>query len=129
MANLSHWDFAIDFNGFEASALILGIDPQAGSEGLERVKPVFERVARSYAALRTWHEIDITPGDTGTLTRVLTADANGLHQVFGVVRKALQPQSKGYRTYKTSRPTISSIKNGGQPSFKYDSALNRFRPN
>jgi hypothetical protein len=80
MANLSHWDFALDFNGFEASALILGIDPQLDSEGFERAKPVFERVERSYAALRAWHEVDITPSDTDKLGH-LARPSDGLESV------------------------------------------------
>ena len=80
MANLSHWDFAIDFNGFEASALILGFDPQEDSDGLERVKPVFERVERSYTALRTWHERDITPSEMGKLGH-LPSPIDGLESV------------------------------------------------
>jgi hypothetical protein len=67
MVDLSHWDFALDFNGFEASALILGLDPDDCGEGAERIKPVFQRVEHSYSSLRTWHEIYITPSDAGKL--------------------------------------------------------------
>jgi hypothetical protein len=80
MVDLSHWDFALDFNGFEAAALILGLDPEGEDENRERIKPVFERVERSYKSLRSWHETDITPSDTGKLGH-LARPNDGLESV------------------------------------------------
>lgn len=62
MKSLSHWDYATEFSGPEAAALILGIDPNnleaSAAEG-NRIKVVAERMAQHYvhALMRWYHEV------------------------------------------------------------------------
>ena len=62
MESLSHWDYAKEFSGSEAAALILGIDPNnletSAAEG-GRIKVVAERMAQHYehALMRWYHEV------------------------------------------------------------------------
>lgn len=62
MESLSHWDYATEFSGPEAAALILGIDPnnlEASTAQGGRIKVVAERMAQHYehALMRWYHEI------------------------------------------------------------------------
>lgn len=53
MMDISHWDSAVDFSGFEAAALIQGVDPNS-TDGLV-CKPLNERLKRFYMFAREWH--------------------------------------------------------------------------
>lgn len=62
MESLSHWDYAKEFSGAEAAALILGIDPndlEASAAEDRHIKVVAERMAQHYEyALKRWyHEV------------------------------------------------------------------------
>lgn len=61
MEDLSHWDFAVHFNGYDVAALILGIEPRKSLPYDHRVRVVVQRLEhdyeRAYQQLR-W-EIDI----------------------------------------------------------------------
>jgi len=48
MDELSHWDFADVFTASEASALMLGIDPNSPDAESRKLKPVIERMESSY---------------------------------------------------------------------------------
>lgn len=51
MDSLAHWDFAVQFSGYEAAALILGIDPgkpESPTSDQSPIKAVFERLALHY---------------------------------------------------------------------------------
>lgn len=49
MNDLSHWDFAENFLGFEAAALILGLDPSESAGDEHRVRVVMERLELDYS--------------------------------------------------------------------------------
>ena len=53
MDDLSHWDFASYFSGYEAAALILGVEPTDASKGNHRVKVVQGRLHDDYMRSRT----------------------------------------------------------------------------
>ena len=55
MADLSHWDAAIDFTGKEAAALASGVDPAQSGDGPGISKPLYDRMASCYNARRLWH--------------------------------------------------------------------------
>lgn len=62
MEFLSHWDYAIEFSGREAAALILGIDPnnlEAFTAADGHIRVVAERMAQHYehALMRWYHEV------------------------------------------------------------------------
>jgi hypothetical protein len=69
MDSLSHWDFASQFSGQVAAALILGIDPNnldPSLPNLSRVKVVYDEMALHYehALKRRYHEaLNIYPED------------------------------------------------------------------
>lgn len=48
MSDLSHWDFAERFSGYEAAALILGIEPRESAEDEHRVRVVMNRIELDY---------------------------------------------------------------------------------
>jgi hypothetical protein len=48
MADLSHWDFAAEFTGYEAAALILGVEPGERHDDEYRVRVVQERLEHDY---------------------------------------------------------------------------------
>lgn len=54
--DLSHWDFALDFTGEQASALIVKKDANASLDS-ERIKafPVYLRMERSFRNFCIWH--------------------------------------------------------------------------
>jgi hypothetical protein len=59
MTDLTHWDFAVDFTGAEAAALILGIEPtEFNSINESPTRPVIQRMERDYECARdqyvTW---------------------------------------------------------------------------
>ena len=58
MADLSHWDFAEQFSGYEAAALILGVEPRGSDDKEWRVQVVVDRMALHYnhALYRYHHE-------------------------------------------------------------------------
>ena len=49
MADLSHWDFAEEFSGYDAAALILGLEPRESQDEQGRVNVVEDRMARHYS--------------------------------------------------------------------------------
>ena len=49
MDNLSHWDFAEQFSGYDAAALILGIEPRESAGDEHRVRVVSDRMELDYA--------------------------------------------------------------------------------
>jgi Bacterial regulatory protein, Fis family len=50
MEDLSHWDFADEFSGYDAAALILGIEPKTSS-GDYSIGPVEDRLRKDYKKL------------------------------------------------------------------------------
>lgn len=61
MESLSHWDYAAEFSGRVAAALVLGIDPsslETSTTDQDRVNVVCERMARDYERVlkRLYHE-------------------------------------------------------------------------
>jgi len=48
MADLSHWDFAENFSGYEAAALILGLEPRESESDQGRVNVVMDRMELHY---------------------------------------------------------------------------------
>lgn len=48
MTDLSHWDFAAQFSGYEAAALILGIEPGVLHDDEHRVRVVQDRLEHDY---------------------------------------------------------------------------------
>ena len=57
MDDLSHWDFAKHFSGYDAAALILGLEPRESSDEQGRVRVVEERMELHYkqALTRLFH--------------------------------------------------------------------------
>ena len=53
MTDFSHWDFAENFSGYDAAALILGIEPTEGSNEQARIGPVVTRMKKCYLASRS----------------------------------------------------------------------------
>lgn len=53
MADLLHWDFAENFSGYDAAALILGIEPTEGSSEQARINPVVARMKKCYLDSRS----------------------------------------------------------------------------
>ena len=62
MADLSHWDFAEHFYGYDAAALILGLEPRESADDQWRIKVVIDRMELHYqhAVSRIFHA---TSGD------------------------------------------------------------------
>lgn len=58
MATLSHWEFAAHFSGYDAAALILGLEPRESSVDDSRIRVVIDRMALHYnqALKRHYHE-------------------------------------------------------------------------
>lgn len=48
MDNLEHWDFAEQFSGYDAAALILGMEPRESDTEQHKVRVVTERMALDY---------------------------------------------------------------------------------
>lgn len=48
MVDLSHWDFAENFSGYDAAALILGVEPRESQGDQWRVNVVMDRMALHY---------------------------------------------------------------------------------
>ena len=48
MADLSHWDFAENFSGYDASALVLGLEPTESRNEQQRIQVVKARMERDY---------------------------------------------------------------------------------
>lgn len=74
MADLSQWDFAIDFTGEESALLIAGVDPALSGVASERVTPVLGRMKRSYELALGYYR-DIYMADTSGLVPDLPDDA------------------------------------------------------
>lgn len=58
MTSLTHWDFAAHFSGFDAAALILGIEPRESDGDHSRIRVVIDRMELHYnhALKRHYHE-------------------------------------------------------------------------
>lgn len=74
MADLSQWDFALDFTGEESASLIAGIHPAQTAFERDRVVPVLGRIERSYE-LAWGHYRDFCMGDSGDPEAKLPNDA------------------------------------------------------
>lgn len=63
MADLSHWDFAEHFCGYDAAALILGLEPRESNDEQHRVRVITERMElhHKYAIERIFHENFVDP--------------------------------------------------------------------
>jgi hypothetical protein len=48
MADLSHWDFALNFSGYESASLMLGFEPRDTEEHYGRVRVVTARIEADY---------------------------------------------------------------------------------
>jgi len=92
MTDLSHWDFVEHFSGYEAAALILGLEPRQSND--ETVRVITGRMERDYQ-----NAIDHRPWDVsgnplenqvvqqGTDHRqilLISADMEELHQFFSL---------------------------------------------
>ena len=66
MTDLSHWDFAENFSGYDAAALILGLEPRDSSNEQWRVSVITDRMELHYkfATARIFHEIFGNPLET-----------------------------------------------------------------
>lgn len=60
--DLSHWDFAEHFSGYDAAALILGIEPRESEEDQHRVQVVEERIELDYARACNAAQHGVIPG-------------------------------------------------------------------
>ena len=49
MTDLSHWDFAESFSGYDGAALILGLEPRESENDQWRVNVVMDRMAKHYS--------------------------------------------------------------------------------
>ena len=57
MASLTHWDYAAQFSGYEAAALILGIEPEESDIEQSRIRVVIDRMKLHYThALKRCHQ-------------------------------------------------------------------------
>lgn len=67
MADLSHWDFAEHFDGYDAAALILGLEPRESEGEQWRVRVVTDRMEMHYQAAleRIFRETLSNPEDKG----------------------------------------------------------------
>ena len=54
MTDLSHWEFADEFSGVEAAALILGVEPSKLESDEQRVRVVCNRMSKDYEWLLNW---------------------------------------------------------------------------
>lgn len=64
MTDLSHWDFAEQFSGYEAAALILGIEPvEASGPDHYRFRVVLERLELDYARAVQRAKLESMPFD------------------------------------------------------------------
>lgn len=59
MVDLSHWDFAEQFSGYDAAALILGMEPRQSDTEQWRVNVVVDRMAQHYQHAITRFEWEI----------------------------------------------------------------------
>jgi len=92
MADLSHWDFAEHFSGYDAAALILGLEPRESDTEQWRVNIVMDRMALHYnnriAALE-WEATDPDQRDEDDpkklvgLESVKLAELNRLAWLYG----------------------------------------------
>ena len=57
MEDLSNWDFANDFTGEQAAALICGIDPSQTEYSRGKADPIYQRMRQCYET--AWLEVDI----------------------------------------------------------------------
>ena len=66
MTDLSHWNFAENFSGYDAAALILGLEPRDSSDEQWRVRVITDRMELHYkfATGRIFHEIFGNPLET-----------------------------------------------------------------
>lgn len=74
MRDFSHWDFAECFSGYDAAALILGIEP-VDSEDDHRVRVVVERLASEYARALKQAQWEIIPFDENEERKVNLSEA------------------------------------------------------
>jgi hypothetical protein len=74
MADLSHWDFALDFTGEESASLIAGVDLAKNGSERESAAPVLDRIKRSYELARGYYR-DIYMADTSDLDPDLPYEA------------------------------------------------------
>jgi hypothetical protein len=63
MNDLREWDFAIDFTGVEAAALIVGENPTIESD--DRKRPVVDRMRRAYESKRRHYLQQVDPNSEG----------------------------------------------------------------
>lgn len=71
MLDLSHWDFAERFSGYEAAALILGVEPRESHGDEYRIRVVMDRMEQDYLeALETvrWETPDSFDGQKSATT-------------------------------------------------------------
>ncbi|NML85783.1 hypothetical protein [Polaromonas sp.] len=94
MADLSHWDFAENFSGYDAAALILGLEPSESEDEQWRVRIVTDRMSVHYknAINRLFEEIFIDELENVDFKEpirieLLSVKLNDLHrkcELFGV---------------------------------------------
>lgn len=75
MADLSHWDFALNFTGEESAALIAGIEPARDGAELKSVRPVLARIKQSYEIAWGHHHDKYYPSFEGGIGARLRKDA------------------------------------------------------
>lgn len=85
--DLSHWDFAEEFTGYEAAALILGVEGGSGDDEY-RIRVVHERLERDYKrALQRDYWIAIDFPDVGPEPADILPSI-GLRQIARLKREA-----------------------------------------
>lgn len=103
MENLSNWDFATDFTGTEAAALILGIEPSAPAT-VDKTKAVFNRMKNSYWEACHYYGLS---REIPAQERIIT-DSRILKSTSMVDRTSFQIESEIYLTFDEWLDSISS---------------------
>lgn len=91
MSDLSHWDFAERFSGYDAAALILGLEPRESDTEQYRITVVTDRMSHDYknAISKAFHEFlgdpieHLHPGHDDPLIELVSVQLEKLrHRYF-----------------------------------------------
>ena len=91
MSDLSHWEFAERFSGYDAAALILGIEPRESEMEEFRVRVVSDRMAHDYknALNKSFHDFlgnplePLNPGHDDSIIELVSVQLKKLsHRYF-----------------------------------------------
>ena len=94
MDDLAHWDFAEQFTGCQAAALILGIEPSRTNTEWHRVQVVINRMALSYeAACERFTDFDLLPRNAGELESLAMMEIIESRDLFLRMHESYEPNS------------------------------------